>query len=96
MRSPAILRRPSSNRRWTMILVGAGLAAWMDLHKQVLGSGGVEVPPVAGAAFGVGVQKQYGSGLRQGPGQVGGQGGLADPTLLVDDCDYGYRFANKR
>ena len=68
----------------------------MALHQQVLGSGGVEVPPVAGAALGVGVEEQYGSGLRQGPGQVGGQGGLADPTLLVDDCDYGHCVAPAR
>ena len=51
---------------------------------------GVEVAPVTGAALGVGIEKQYGSGLRQGLGQVGGLGGLVDPTLLVDDCDDGH------
>ena len=51
----------------------------MALHKQVLGSGGVEVAPVTGAALGIGVQEQHGSRLDQGPGQ----GGLAAPPFWL-------------
>ena len=31
---------------------------------------------IAGAALGIGVKEQHGSGLRQGPGEVGGTEGL--------------------
>ena len=82
-------------------VVAAGQSAdlvdqWVaaDAHyRQVLGSAGVEVAPVTGAALWIGVQEQHGSGLGQGPGQVGGQGGLSDSALLVDDRDDGHGFA---
>ena len=68
----------------------------MTLHKQALGAGNVAVVPVTGTALGTGVEEQYGSGLRQGPGQVGGQRGFADPSFLVDDCDHYHYVAPAR
>ena len=65
-------------------------------HGQALGPAGVEVAPIAGAALGIGVEEQHGSCLGQGPGQVGGQGGLSDPTFLIHDRDDGHGGAPAR
>ena len=60
----------------------------MALHKQAIGAGDVEVVPVTGTALGTGVHEQHDSRPDQG--------GLADPTLLVDDCDHCHCVAPAR
>ena len=49
---------------------------------------GVQVGPPRRAVLGIGVQEQHPPGVRQGGGQVGGQGRLPDPALLVDYGDH--------
>ena len=68
----------------------------MALRKQALRAGNVAVVSATGTALGVGVEEQYGSGLRQGPDQVGGQRGFADTSFLVDDCDHCHYVALAR